>query len=96
VLSTTGASSTPNRDSSPASTWAVASASRPAATAAASMFATGATSSAHITVAGIGGYSSSRRASNSTLIAEIAASSCRTEAPAATLPATRSASVAGT
>jgi hypothetical protein len=71
--------------------------SRPTATAAASMFATGATISALTTaVAGIGGYSSSRRASSSRLITEISPSSRCIDALAATFSATRSANGAGT
>ena len=70
--------------------------SQPAATAAASMFATGATSCAHTTVADTTGYSSSRRANNSRLIAEISPSSCRTDPLTVTFSATTSASVAGT
>ena len=74
----------------------VARTSRPAATAAASMFATGATSSAHTPAADMAGYSNSRRASNSRLIAEISPSTCCTDALAATFSATRSANAAGT
>lgn len=74
--------------------------SRPAATAAASMFATGATSSAHTPAADMPadmpGYSNSRRASNSRLIAEISPSTCCTDTLAATFSATRSANAAGT
>lgn len=83
---------------------AVVETSRPAATAAASMFATGATSSAHTPAADMPadtpgdmpGYSNSRRASNSRLIAEISPSTCCTDALAATFSATRSANAAGT
>ena len=75
---------------------AVVETSRPAATAAASMFATGATSSAHTPAADMAGYSNSRRASNSRLIAEISPSTCCTDALAATFSATRSANAAGT
>lgn len=80
---------------------AVVETSRPAATAAASMFATGATSSAHTPTADtptadMAGYSNSRRASNSRLIAEISPSTCCTDALTATFSATRSANAAGT
>lgn len=72
---------------------------QPAATAAASMFATGATSStgngvAEDSAAGI--YSSSRRASSSRLIAEISASAWRTASPASTRRRTSPASTSGT
>ena len=71
---------------------AVVETSRPAA----SMFATGATSSAHTPAADMAGYSNSRRASNSRLIAEISPSTCCTDALTATFSATRSANAAGT
>ena len=74
--------------------------SPPAATAAASMFATGATSSAHTPAADMPadmpGYSNSRRANNSRLIAEISPSTCCTDALTASFSATRSANAAGT
>lgn len=94
VLPATEASPTPDatRVGMPAPGWT----SSPAATAAASMFATGATSSAHTPAADMAGYSNSRRASNSRLIAEISPSTCCTDALTATFSATRSANAAGT
>ena len=66
----------------------------PAAHAAATMFATGATSSGHNTAAVI--YSSSRRASNSRLIAEISPSSACTDSVNATRRRSTPARAAGT
>jgi hypothetical protein len=66
----------------------------PAAHAAASMFATGAMRSAESTAAVI--YVSSRRASNSRLIAEISVNNCWTDSLNATRWPTKPASVSGT